>query len=117
MSQYATTLRRAMAEHGMTLRQVVSATGLHERTVKAVLRGGSKPHARTLHQLACGLKLEVREFFPAPDNSAAMDLSPSDRKVFEQVAIALQSDYRELLLGTIELIMKQMAADGAPYRG
>lgn len=107
MSQYATTLRRVMVERDLTLRQVVTATGLHERTVKAVLRGKSKPHARTLHALAKGLGFDAREFFPGPDTSTAVVVPLADKPILERAALALQGEYRDVLLGTIDLIARQ----------
>ena len=50
----STNIRRLMARSGMTVRDVVERTGLHERTVKALLAGTHKPHAKTLHKLATG---------------------------------------------------------------
>jgi len=55
-----------MARNGMTLRALVSASGLHERTVKAALNGAGKPHARTLHRLAVGLGVSADELFQLP---------------------------------------------------
>lgn len=63
MFNFAVNVRRLMARSGMTLQQLVEASGLHERTVKAILSGASKPHARTLHQLARGLGVESDELF------------------------------------------------------
>ncbi len=66
MLDFALNLRRLMARLGMTLEQVVEATGLSQRTVKALLAGKSKPHARTLHQLAEGLGVSSDELFQNP---------------------------------------------------
>jgi transcriptional regulator with XRE-family HTH domain len=66
MVDFARNLRRLMARLGMTLEQVVDATGLHERTVKAILSGKNKPHARTLHRLATGLGVSTDELFQNP---------------------------------------------------
>lgn len=114
MDYHSTALRRMMAERGLTLRQVVDATGLHERTVKSVLRGRSKPHARTLHTLAVGLGAEVREFFLTPDTTVAVVVPLAEKPVVERVMTALQGDYRDLLLGTLELITRQAAKDPEP---
>lgn len=111
MSHYAQTLRRMMVERGFTLRQVVDATGLHERTVKSVLRGVGKPHARTLHELAAGLGFEAREFFPGPDTTTAVVVPLADKPILERAAAALQGEYRDVLLGTIELIASQSTKD------
>lgn len=66
MRDFATNVRRLMARCGMTLQQLVEATGLSERTVKAILRGRGKPHARTLHRLAAGLGVSTDELFQSP---------------------------------------------------
>jgi transcriptional regulator with XRE-family HTH domain len=42
MRDFAANFRRLMARSGMTLQQVIEATGLSERTVKAMLGGKSK---------------------------------------------------------------------------
>lgn len=59
----ATNVRRLMARHGLTYGDVVEATGLDERTIRGLVRGVNKPHARTLHKLAGGLGVAVDELF------------------------------------------------------
>jgi transcriptional regulator with XRE-family HTH domain len=59
-------VRRLMARAGLTLTQVVEATGLCERTLKGLLAGKNKPHARTLHRLATGLGVSTDELFQQP---------------------------------------------------
>ena len=67
----ATNVRRLMARDGLTYGDVVESTGLDERTIRGVIRGVNKPHARTLHKLAGGLGVSVDELFrPAPPGSA-----------------------------------------------
>jgi transcriptional regulator with XRE-family HTH domain len=67
MPDYAANLRRLMARLGITVGQVVERTGLDERTIKGILSGAkAKPHARTLHQLAAGLEVDVDELFQNP---------------------------------------------------
>lgn len=66
MLDFAANVRRLMARSGMTLQQVVAAAGLNERTIKAILSGRSKPHARTLHRLADGLGVAADELFQNP---------------------------------------------------
>jgi transcriptional regulator with XRE-family HTH domain len=56
-------LRRLMARDGLTFDDVVQASGLDERTVRAVARGQNHPHARTVHKLARGLGETVEELF------------------------------------------------------
>ena len=59
-------LRRLMARLDMTVGQVVAATGLDERTVRSMLHGDTRPHARTLHKLAEGLGIDIDELFQDP---------------------------------------------------
>ncbi len=59
-------VRRLMARAGLTLAQLVAATGLCERTLKGLLAGRNKPHARTLHRLAAGLGVSTDELFQSP---------------------------------------------------
>jgi transcriptional regulator with XRE-family HTH domain len=67
MPDYASNLHRLMARLNLTVREVSERTGLDQRTIKDLLRGSkSKPHARTLHQLAAGLQVDVNELFQTP---------------------------------------------------
>ena len=59
----AVNLRRIMARDGLTFEDVVSATKLDERTVRALARGVNNPQARTLHKLARGLGVSIDELF------------------------------------------------------
>lgn len=83
--QIASNLRRVMARSGLTLRQVVEATGLCERTVKALLAGRSKPHARTLHALAAGLDISTDELFQDPSLLAHQLFDQRTNSAVEQV--------------------------------
>ena len=62
MWDHSANLRRLMAQHGLTLHDVVDRCGVDERTVKGIL-AGAKPHARTLHRVAAGLGVPVDELF------------------------------------------------------
>ncbi len=64
-------VRRVMVRLNMKLAEVVDATGLDERTVRSILRGTSRPHARTLHKLASGLGINPDELFQDPHAQAA----------------------------------------------
>ena len=59
-------VRRLMARLNMTQSDVVRATGLDERTVRSMLRGVTRPQARTLHKLAEGLGVDTDELFQDP---------------------------------------------------
>jgi transcriptional regulator with XRE-family HTH domain len=66
MLSFAANVRRLMARSGMTLAELVECSGLHERTIKAILAGKTRPHARTLHRLATGLGVPTDELFQNP---------------------------------------------------
>jgi transcriptional regulator with XRE-family HTH domain len=55
-----------MARFGLSTDEVMEKTGLDERTIKGILAGSNKPHARTLHRLAEGLGVSADEFFQDP---------------------------------------------------
>ncbi len=59
-------IRRLMARLDMTLHDVVEATGLDHRTIRSIVDGVSRPHARTLHKLAEGLGVSTDELFQDP---------------------------------------------------
>jgi transcriptional regulator with XRE-family HTH domain len=66
-SRLGENLHRVMAQQGLTIAEVVRRTGLDDRTIKAMLRNSNtRPHARTLHQLAEGLGIHVDELFQNP---------------------------------------------------
>jgi transcriptional regulator with XRE-family HTH domain len=67
-------VKRLMVRLDMKLADVVQATGLDERTVRSILRGTTRPHARTLHKLASGLGVDPDELFhDLRDASTAFD--------------------------------------------
>ncbi len=55
-----------MARLDMTLLEVVEATGLDHRTIRNIVEGVSRPHARTLHKLAEGFGVSTDELFKDP---------------------------------------------------
>jgi transcriptional regulator with XRE-family HTH domain len=104
MLDFAANVRRLMARAGLTLQQVVEATGLNERTIKAILGGRSKPHARTLHRLADGLGVAADELFQNPSllthrlfdertNPVVQEVVNSQPQLFEGWT---QADFEEL---------------------
>ena len=91
-------LLRLMAARGLTISGVAEQTGLHVRTVRGILRGDKKPHARTLHQLAEGLGVPVDEFFVDP---AQLLYRRFDRQTNPVVAEVIETN-RELFHGWSE---------------
>jgi transcriptional regulator with XRE-family HTH domain len=59
-------VRRLMARLDMSQQDVVDASGLDQRTVRSILQGVTRPHARTLHRLAEGLGVAADELFKDP---------------------------------------------------
>jgi len=91
-------LLRLMAAHGWSLSGVAARTGLHVRTVRGILNGAKKPHARTLHRLAEGLGVNIDELFVDP---AQLVYRRFDRCGNPLVAEAIE-DHRELFHGWTE---------------
>jgi transcriptional regulator with XRE-family HTH domain len=80
-------VKRLMVRLNMTLSEVVEATGLDERTVRSILRGTTRPHARTLHKLATGLGVDPDELFHDPRDA----MSAFDRAANPAVAEVIES--------------------------
>jgi len=83
----ATNLRRLMARDGLTYDDVVAATHLDERTLRAVARGRGNPHARTLHKLAQGLGVSVDELFRAPGHLPARRFDRATNSLVQEVVV------------------------------
>jgi transcriptional regulator with XRE-family HTH domain len=91
-------LSRLMAARGLTVCGVAEQTGLHLRTVRGILRGRQRPHARTLQQLAEGLGVAVDEFFVDP---AQLLYRRFDRQTNPVVAEVID-EHQELFRGWTE---------------
>jgi transcriptional regulator with XRE-family HTH domain len=91
-------LLRLMAAEGLSARGVAKRSGLHARTVQGIINGGRRPHARTLHHLARGLRVSVDEFFVDP---AQLLSRRFDRQTNPLVA-EIVADHRELFAGWAE---------------
>jgi len=99
MAEYAgENLLRLMAGEGLSVRQVAEKTGLDERTIRGIVAGTNKPHARTLHRLAEGLGVSVDEFFLDPSQLLYRRF---DRQTNPMVEEVLQT-HRELFNGWTE---------------
>lgn len=60
-----------MAREALTYEDVGNQTGLDARTLRGILYGAKRPHAKTLKRLAEGLGVSVDELF-AGDEAAAL---------------------------------------------
>ncbi len=108
LSVYSVNLRRIMAQAGLTLAEVVSATGTCERTVKGILSGRTKPHARTLNRIATGLGVSTDEFFAAitveAERRAKRDAQDD---IHAKVDELLANGQRKLLTEFVDLLWRQ----------
>ena len=91
-------LSRLMAAAGLSMRQLAERTGLDERTIRGILGGGKKPHARTLNRLAEGLGICADEFFVDPARLLYRRFDRQTNPVIEQI---METD-RELFAGWSE---------------
>ena len=90
MSEYAgQNLLRLMAAAESSIHEVAERTGLDTRTIRGITRGTHRPHARTLHRLAEGLRVAVDEFFVDP---AQLLYRCFDRRTNPAVDEVLQDD-------------------------
>jgi hypothetical protein len=97
----------------MTLAGLVEASGLHERTIKAVLSGRGKPQPRTLHRLAIGLNACPDEFFqPAPAELQWQGpANGSDHEFDCKVSALLKTDKAPLLKAVVDVLYANRSAD------
>lgn len=82
----ALNLRRLMARGGLTFDDVVKATELDERTLRGVVRGTTKPHARTLFKLAHGLGVEMDELFRQANRYSPRQFDRATNSLVKSVA-------------------------------
>ncbi|MGL4513129.1 MAG: helix-turn-helix domain-containing protein [Lacipirellulaceae bacterium] len=76
-------LRRLMARDGMTYEDVVARTGLDTRTLRGILRGERRPHARTLTKLAEGMGVSTDELFAGDPDAAAAEFDSATNPAIE----------------------------------
>jgi transcriptional regulator with XRE-family HTH domain len=74
-----------MARENMTFDDVVAATGLDARTLRAIARGTNQPHARTLHKLAEGLGISIDELFRDPGQWSPRRFDRATNSLVERV--------------------------------
>ena len=96
MSDYVSeNLHRLMAATGLSIQEVTEMTDLDERTVRGILNGRNKPHAKSLHRLAKGLGVEIDEFFIDPAQLLYRRFNRQTNPMVEEVL----SDHPELFAG------------------
>jgi transcriptional regulator with XRE-family HTH domain len=113
MMPFAHNVRRLMARRGMTLRQLVTASGLHERTVKAALHGDGKPHARTLHRLARGLEVATDELFQNPAATAVEQFNQHTNPEVDEVIRTQPALFADWTVADFEELYSHFGTGGA----
>jgi transcriptional regulator with XRE-family HTH domain len=106
-------LRRVMAREGLTLETIVELSGVDERTVRGILAGRNKPHARTLHKLAEGLGIPSDEFFQDPSLLAYRAFDRATNPQVDEVIEAHQSLFAGWSQADFAELYSRMGAGGA----
>ena len=88
-------LRRLMARDGMTYEDVITATGLDGRTIRAIVRNNATPQARTLRRLAEGFGVATDELFAPPAGLTPEAFDAATNPVVDRV----KSSYPEIFRG------------------
>lgn len=104
-------VRRLMARYAMTLDDAVAATGLDERTLRSVLRGQGRPHARTLHRLARGLGVAVDELL-RDDRDAAASFDRATNPAVAEAAAGRPDLFAGWTAGEFRELASRFAAGG-----
>ena len=81
----AENVRRLMVREGLTYDDLVEATGLDQRTIRGLMRGANRPHARTLHKLATGLGVPADELFRELGDESPRQFDRACNPVLEDV--------------------------------
>jgi len=81
-------IRRLMAREGLTYDELIEASDLDERTIRSLLRGVNRPHARTLHKLATGLGVPVDELFSLPSAYSCSAYDRACNPIVNEIATA-----------------------------
>ncbi len=111
---FATNLRRLMARQGLSVLQVVERTGLDERTIKTILSGAnSRPHARTLFQLAQGLGVESDELFQTPGALSHRAFDRQTNPLVDQVVAAEPALFAEWSTADFDELYSRFGHGGA----
>lgn len=105
-----------MARLGWTLDDLVEASQLDHRTIAALLQGGKRPHARTLHKLAAGLGVDTDELFQSRSPQGRNDF---DRATNPRVAEVIREQPQWFVgwsAAHFEQLTSQFGAGGALTR-
>lgn len=105
-------VRRLMARLDMTQQDVIDATGLDHRTLRRILQGITRPHARTLHKLAEGLGVSTDELFQDPDLGGLATFDKATNPVVTEVVDAHPETFAKWTLADFNELFSRMAVGG-----
>jgi transcriptional regulator with XRE-family HTH domain len=105
-------VRRLMARLDMTQQDVVDATGLDERTVRSILQGVTRPHARTLYKLAEGLGVEADELFQDPYRHGQAAFDRASNPAVAEVIDARPELFADWTAADFDELFSRMACGG-----
>jgi transcriptional regulator with XRE-family HTH domain len=109
----AMNLRRLMARDGLTFDEVVAATGLDERTLRAIARATNNPHARTLHKLAGGLGVSIDELFRPPGRFSPRHFDRATNSLVEGVVARHQNAFKNWSQSDFDELFSRFGTGGA----
>jgi transcriptional regulator with XRE-family HTH domain len=109
-------LARLMAVQGLSIRAAAEQTGLDERTIRGILDGSNKPHARTLHRLAEGLGVKVDEFFVDPSQLVYRRFDRQTNPLVEEVLEARPELFADWTEADFDELLSRVGAGGALTR-
>ena len=105
-------IRRLMAKFDMTVQDVVDATGLDERTLRSLLHGNTRPHARTLHKLASGLGVSTDELFQDPFQAGQFEFNSATNPRVAEVIDRYPQLFDDWTTAEFEELFSRMAVGG-----
>ncbi|MBL8828879.1 MAG: helix-turn-helix transcriptional regulator [Planctomycetaceae bacterium] len=114
MTDFAHNVRRLLARQGLSVAELIDRAGLDERTVKNILNGtNSKPHARTLHQLALGLDVQADELFQNPALLARRSFDRESNPLVDEVIEARPELFDHWTAADFDELSSRFGAGGA----
>jgi len=105
-------LLRLMAAEGLSLRRLSERSGLNPRTIRGVLHGRRKPHARTLHRLAQGLRVDVAELFLDPKEQPVRRYAQQTNPVVAEVVAAHPRLFLDWSEADFDELLSRVGTDG-----
>ncbi len=105
-------VRRLMARLNMTQQDVIDATGLDHRTLRRILQGITRPHARTLHKLAEGFGVSTDELFQDPRQGGLTTFGKATNPVVAEVVDTHPETFANWTVADFNELFSRMAVGG-----